>query len=213
MTVPNSPTPSAVPSPWNIPNFLSVSRLVAAPVLLLLAWQHMDRAFLYVLSASLVTDILDGKIARWLGQTSEFGARLDSWADLATYTSVPICATWLRPDLIVTEAPFFWAMVAAYAVPVAIGFAKFGSLTSYHTRGAVVSAYLLGGSAVVLFADGPVWPFRVAAAVLVLAELEEIAITLALLRPATNVKNLRRALALRVEQAAQAPETGGKSSR
>jgi len=183
--------------PWTIPNLLSSSRLILAPILVFLAWKGMDRVFLVLFTISLVTDILDGKIARWLHQQSELGARLDSWADFATYMTTPLCAYWLRPELVATEAPFFWAVVASYTVPVAIGFLKFRSLTSYHTRGAVISAYALGGASIVLFAGGPVWPFRIAAYVLVLAEIEEIAITLVLREPVTNVKTLGRALALR----------------
>jgi len=186
---------------WNVPNALSLLRLALAPVLLVLAWQQEHSVFLAALIISLVTDIADGKIARWLGQTSELGARLDSWADFATYMSVPLCAHWLRPQLVISEAPWFWAVLASYALPVAVGFFRFGALTSYHTRGAVIAAYLLGGAAVVLFADGPLWPLRVAVVVLVVAELEEIAITLTLRRPVTNVRTLGHARRLRREQA------------
>lgn len=63
---------------WNLANFLSALRIVLAPVLLALAWFHEPRPFLYVLIVTLVSDIADGKVARWMKTTSEFGARLDS---------------------------------------------------------------------------------------------------------------------------------------
>src|ERR1041385_5947085 len=115
----------------NVPNTLSALRIVLAPVQLVLAKNGMHDAFLACLTVTLVSDILDGKLARWWRQTSEFGAKLDSWGDLATYTTVPVCAVWLRPDIVAAEAPLFWAVVAAHVVPVAIGFAKFRALTSY----------------------------------------------------------------------------------
>jgi CDP-diacylglycerol--glycerol-3-phosphate 3-phosphatidyltransferase len=60
-----------------------------------------------------------------------------------------------------------------------------------------VSAYLLGTAAVVLFAHGPHWPFRVAVVVLMVAELEEIAITLVLPEPRSGVRSLGKALEIR----------------
>ena len=37
-----------------------------------------SRSFLALFCVSLITDIADGKLARWLGQASEKGVRLDS---------------------------------------------------------------------------------------------------------------------------------------
>jgi CDP-diacylglycerol--glycerol-3-phosphate 3-phosphatidyltransferase len=185
---------------WTVPNVLSLSRLLAAPVGLWLAYIGASTAYVWLLAASLITDLLDGKIARWLNQSSDWGARLDSWADFATYMTVPICAAWLRPDVMQSDALTFWAIVGAYTVPVLYGALKFGKLTSYHTRGAVISAYALGIAAVILFAGGPVWPLRLAALVLVCAELEEMAITTVLSTPRSNVKHL--GIALRMRQAA-----------
>jgi len=164
-----------------------------------LAYQEQHAAFLLTLFVSLASDVLDGRLARWLNQSSEFGARLDSWGDFATYTSVPLCAIWLRPDLVASEAPFFWSAVAAYVLPVMFGFWKFGMLTSYHTRGAVISAYLIGISVLIVFAGGPTWPFRLAVLVLVLAELEEVAISAILPSAQTGVPGLGSAIMLRRE--------------
>ncbi|HTE50795.1 MAG TPA: CDP-alcohol phosphatidyltransferase family protein [Kofleriaceae bacterium] len=191
---------------WTPANLVTLSRLAMAPVLLLLANRGMPRAFVLVLTVSLVTDIVDGKLARWLGQASRWGARLDSWADLATYASVPLCAYWLRPDLVHSEAGTFWAIVAAFAVPITYGFIKYGTLTSYHTRGAVIAAYLIGGATVIVFAGGPTWPLRIAAAVLVAAELEEIAITTVLPRPVTMVRSIGVARRIRRERFADLEE-------
>ena len=189
----------------NVPNLLSALRIVLAPMLLVLAWFGAGRVFLAGLCVSLASDIVDGKLARKLGQTSELGAKLDSWGDFATYMCVPWCAAWLRPDFVRTEWMFFAAVVASYTIPVAIGFLKYRRLTSYHTKAATLGAYLVGGATVVIFAGGPAWPFRLATAVLVYAELEEIAITCLLRSWRANVPTLGHALALR--RSAQAPTT------
>jgi cardiolipin synthase len=183
--------------PLNIANLATACRIVLAPISLLLAWNDMEHWFLACLVVALVSDIVDGQLARRLNLASELGVRLDSRADLFTYCSVPLATYWLRPDLVSTLRVPFIAAVASYAIPVIIGFLKFRSLTSYHTLMAGVAAYLLGASVIVLFTRGPMFPFRIAVCVLVLAELEEIAITLVLPGARANVRSLRKALEIR----------------
>ena len=73
---------------FSIPNILSLLRLCLAPVLMCFAVAGKAYAFLQILAISLVTDVLDGYLARRLDQTSEFGARLDSCGDMVTYGSM-----------------------------------------------------------------------------------------------------------------------------
>jgi cardiolipin synthase (CMP-forming) len=84
------------PGPGNrvltVPNTLSLLRLLGVPVFLwLLLGPHADVAALVVLAASGASDWLDGKLARWLHQTSRIGVLLDPAADrlyiLATLTA------------------------------------------------------------------------------------------------------------------------------
>ena len=65
-----------------IPNALSVLRLLGVPLFLwLLLGPEADIAALVVLMIAGATDYFDGKIARWLGQTSKLGVLLDPAAD------------------------------------------------------------------------------------------------------------------------------------
>jgi CDP-diacylglycerol--glycerol-3-phosphate 3-phosphatidyltransferase len=65
-----------------IPNALSVLRLLGVPLFLwLLLGPEADLAALLVLMIAGATDYFDGKIARWLGQTSRIGVLLDPAAD------------------------------------------------------------------------------------------------------------------------------------
>lgn len=65
-----------------VPNALSVLRLLGVPLFLwLLLGPKADVAALVVLMVAGATDYLDGKIARWLGQTSRIGVLLDPAAD------------------------------------------------------------------------------------------------------------------------------------
>ena len=67
--------------PLNIPNTLTILRILLIPVLVgLLVYDHFDFALLTLLIAAL-TDMLDGSIARMANQKTEFGAYLDPLAD------------------------------------------------------------------------------------------------------------------------------------
>jgi CDP-diacylglycerol--glycerol-3-phosphate 3-phosphatidyltransferase len=171
----------------NVPNVISLLRLALAPALVFLAWQGESTLYLCLLAGSLISDFVDGFLARYLRQMSELGAKLDSWADLATYATVPVAAWWLLPGVIHSEAPFVIVAVACYLGSIVVGFCKFGRLTSYHTWGAKLSTWLIGGSVVLIFAGGPTWPFRIAAIVLVLTQVEEFAITMILPEWRANV--------------------------
>ncbi|MDH4321485.1 MAG: CDP-alcohol phosphatidyltransferase family protein, partial [Desulfobulbaceae bacterium] len=129
---------------------------------------------------ALVSDALDGYLARRLCQTSELGARLDSWGDCAVYCATPPAVWWLWPEIVRAEAPFVTLACLAFALPIAIGFGKYRRLTSYHTLGAKIAAVLLAITTPLLLLGGPAWPFRLAVLVLLAAEIEEIAITFTL---------------------------------
>lgn len=179
-----------------LPNALSVFRLAMVPVLLGLAALGEPRLFLIGLVASLGSDVADGFLARRTGSTSELGAKLDSWGDLALYASLPLGAWWLWPELLLAQANFLVVALAAFVVPVLLGLVKFGRLTSYHTWAAKLTAWLMGIGAVLLLAGGPAWPFQLATGALVVEALEEIAITLVLPRWRANVPSLWHALEL-----------------
>jgi phosphatidylglycerophosphate synthase len=66
----------------NIPNAISLARLLATPVLLWMVLSHRQELFKWLLLACLLSDILDGWIARAFDVRSKRGTSLDSLADL-----------------------------------------------------------------------------------------------------------------------------------
>jgi CDP-diacylglycerol--glycerol-3-phosphate 3-phosphatidyltransferase len=145
----------------------------------------------------LFSDAIDGFIARKLQQTSELGARLDSYGDFATYLSLPICAWWLWPEIIRAELPFILTALASYLCPVCIGFLRFRTLIAFHSRGAKLSAILLGVTVLLMMLNGPHWPFRVSSLIFLLAGIETVAITFVMTVPKANVPSILSALKLR----------------
>lgn len=173
-----------------LPNLLTGFRFVAAPGLLWLAWQNHGIAFMILLAIAFLTDLLDGLTARLTGQVSQFGATLDSWADVITYLTITIGCWWLWPSVVRRELFFVVLIVVSCLLPAIAGFWKFGSFTSYHTWGVKIAAAAMGLTLYVLFLGGPAWPFRVAAVICILAAIEEIALTLLLSEPESNVRSV-----------------------
>lgn len=98
MTGSSDVDPSSVEAPqrsdaiWTVPNALSVLRLLLVPVFIwLLLVEDSAGWAIIVLVVSGLTDWLDGKLARWLGQSSKLGALLDPAADRLYVIIIPIC--------------------------------------------------------------------------------------------------------------------------
>ena len=84
---------------FTVPNVLSLARLAGVPLFLwLLLGPQYDLLAVLVLALSGLTDWLDGKIARWLDQSSRLGELLDPAVD-RLYTLSTLLAFGLREIL------------------------------------------------------------------------------------------------------------------
>lgn len=178
------------PSKLNLPNLLTGFRFVAAPVLLWLAWNGHGIAFMGLLAVAFLTDLLDGMVARLTDQVSQFGATLDSWADVITYLTIALCCWWLWPEIVSRELFYVGLIIASCLLPALAGILKFGRFTSYHTWGVKIAAASMGLTLYILFLYGSAWPFRLAAVVCILAAIEEIIITVLLSKPESNLRSV-----------------------
>ncbi len=85
---------------WNIPNTLSLVRIVLLPVFAVLYFHDRIVWAVIVLLASGLTDLLDGVIARRFHQITEVGKLLDPAADKLTQVTVLMCLVVQYPELI-----------------------------------------------------------------------------------------------------------------
>ncbi|MEW6645712.1 MAG: CDP-alcohol phosphatidyltransferase family protein [Pseudomonadota bacterium] len=173
----------------NLPNLLSLLRLLATPVMLWFAWHGQHEAFLWLMLAAWLSDALDGWLARRLNQRTALGARLDSWGDLAFYTALSLGAWWLWPERLRAEGVAIVAIITSYLLPAVIGFIKFRQLPSYHTRAVKVAAVVTAMGVIGLLFFDLGWPLRLAALVCAYAALEEVAITLRLRTLRSNIRS------------------------
>jgi len=204
---------ASVPSRMSIPNLISGLRILTIPFLFYTAWTNKTDGFLVIFCGLLLMALADGFLARRLKQETELGAELDSWGVFATYLVVPLCALMLWPDLVRREASFVMAVVGFYFVPATLGLLKYNRLTSYHTWSSKASSIFLGGAALILFTEGPAWPFRIATPLLILSGIEEIFMTAILPQWRANVPSLWHAMAIEREKVEHALEESEKKYR
>lgn len=176
--------------PMNIPNILSLFRIVAAPFLLLTGWFGLPAGFFILFGLMLLSDAVDGYVARKTDQTSELGAKLDSYGDMTAYLTTPLAAWWLWPDIIKEELPYIITVVGVYLLPAFFSFVKFGRIASYHTWSAKISAVLISIGIVLLFGFHDNRLFHIAIGFVIFEAIENIAITFLLPKPEINVHSL-----------------------
>lgn len=139
---------------YNIPNLLSFYRILVFPYILYLAITEQENLFAIFLVINLLTDILDGFIARRFNMQTEFGARLDSAADIGTYI-LAIAGIFIfkaedfRPHLI-SFYIFIFLLLAAYI----LSLIRFGRFPSLHLYSWKIGGYIQGGFFCVLFLFG-----------------------------------------------------------
>ena len=73
---------------FNLPNFISLARLLSVPVLINLILSHEMVASFWVFLAASLSDALDGYLARKLKVRTELGSFLDPIADKALLISI-----------------------------------------------------------------------------------------------------------------------------
>lgn len=197
----------------NVPNSLTALRVVGSLVLIALAMFSQSIAFICVYVFLVVTDWLDGKLAILLHQRTQFGSRLDSFADASMYAALLSGMCLLKWEFITENFVWIVPVVSTYVLTVITSFLKFRRLPSYHTYAAKTSANLFNVAVVCIFFNGIQWPFFVAMGAIAFTNLEETGITLVLQKPNVDVRTIYHALKLRGKSTAQPiSQDGGRYS-
>lgn len=162
---------------WNTADTITSVRIAASLFLLFLPL--CTAGFLAVYTFTGLTDALDGWLARKTGTASEFGAKLDSIADLIFYgivlfRFVPVLWQTLPTAIWYAVAGILLVRLAAYAAA-AIKYHRFASLHTWLNKLTGVGVFLLPYVLVVSKGIGYSWAVCVLAFA---ASLEELAIHL-----------------------------------
>jgi cardiolipin synthase len=175
---------------FTLANGLTAVRVLAAPLILYLAWIGEGKLLIGLMTVTFLTDAADGAAARLTGNVTRFGARFDSIADAIAYTAMGIAVLVLWPEVVHREWLAFVAVFGSLALSASVAIVKFGKLTAYHTHLVKVAVASVAVGLLLLLLDWAYWPFRAAAILAVLAGLEEIAITLLLREPSSDVASI-----------------------
>jgi CDP-diacylglycerol--glycerol-3-phosphate 3-phosphatidyltransferase len=181
--------------PWSLVAF----RLGMGPFLLLDA-RDGETGWVFVagLIAGLLSDIVDGMLARKLNLASVRLRRADSLVDSIFFLFVAAAAWAAHSETLLAHGVLAAGMFALWAVSQLPALLKFGKAAAYHAYSAKAAGLALLAAGVRLFGLGQGgWVLEAALWLAILSHLERIAITLALPAWRTDVAWLGAALAER----------------
>ena len=139
----------------------------------------------------LITDILDGLIARVFNLKTEFGAKLDSLADNGTFIAAFIGIFSFKMEVMSQSIWMLWLFIAFFITGLLLSFIRFRQYPSLHLYTTKIGGYIQGIFIFVLFAWGyNNYLFYIAMIAGYISHIEEIIILLHLKQMKTDAKGL-----------------------
>jgi len=175
----------------NIPNFLSFYRLLSFPFVLYFAFKQQENIFVILLLINLITDILDGLIARLFHLQTELGARLDSIADIGTYILAFIGIYIFKLDDFKPVIISFSVFISLFFLANILSLLKFKRFPSLHLYSWKIGGYIQGLFLFILFAYNFISPYYYFMIIWgIIAFSEHIVIQLIIPEMQSNLKGL-----------------------
>lgn len=174
-----------------IPNLITTYRLVIDPVILYFIIAGKEDLFTIFLIINLLSDALDGFIARKLKQETEIGAKLDAFADNFTYVLAFIGIFVFKMDEIRPHLISFIIMITMLVSTVIVSLIKFRKFPTYHLYTTKAGGYIEGGFFISLFTIGFITPYYyLVVAWAIMGAVECIAINLLIPEMRSDIKGL-----------------------
>jgi len=175
----------------NLPNLLSAYRIAVLPFIIWTIATGNKHLYITFLSINLITDILDGMIARTFKLETEFGARLDSIADVGTYLMAFSGMIVLENVFVKEHAFVFIIMIGLYVLPQLISLVRFKRFPSFHLYSNKIVGYIQGIFIFTYFIFGyNEWYFYFMIVCSYLAYIEELIVVVWLRELKSNLKGL-----------------------
>ena len=177
---------------WYVINGITLYRIIAAPVLLILLFTKQYEIFKWMLGISFFTDLIDGFLARKYKVTSILGTKLDSIGDDLTVLVAMIGLFVLKLAFVKQHIVIFIILLVLFIVQTTYAFTRYGKMTNFHTYLAKTAALVQGiFLLLVFFTDEPNLILFYAAAIVTMLELTEEIILVSLLPQwQANVKGI-----------------------
>ena len=127
---------------FNIADWFSFYRVVAAPFLLIFLWLGERDIFTWLLLVSYSTDAIDGYLARKLKITSARGSQLDSFGDQLTFIIGLLGLLVFETVFIKENYLLILIAFSPYIIQMLLAYRKYGKATAFHTYLAKSSAII-----------------------------------------------------------------------
>lgn len=177
---------------YYIVNGITLYRLLAAPLLIVLIIYYKPGIFKWLLVLSFFTDAIDGYLARRFRVASILGSKLDSIADDLTILAALAGMYVFKQEFLKQELVLILLPVALFLLQTVLALIRYGKATSFHTYGAKTAAIFQGIFILLLFfLPEPVYIlFYIAVIVTILELLEEIILLFLIPKWQTDIKGL-----------------------
>lgn len=158
-----------------LPNAILWGRLLVSPVLFALILMGREIPFKWLLVTAMLSDVLDGYLARRFGLQSRRGAFLDSVADVLVTVTAVLGVIRFRPDFVSAHYRPLLFVLGLYFGEVLGALWRYGRVSSFHSYLARAAGQAQGVFVVGLFFLGYFeWLFYAMIALSALAYAEEI---------------------------------------
>ncbi len=138
----------------NIPNLISLYRVLVFPVIIFMVFTRNEHWFVILICISLVSDAIDGNLARLLKQQTNFGAALDNLGDMCTFAVAVLGMFVFKWQEIEPHALVLYLFLGVFVLSYIVGFIRFGKIPGLHLYSAVSAGYVQSIFLFVLFVFG-----------------------------------------------------------
>jgi len=117
---------------WLAPNLITAANISAGFLSMVAASEGQFKGAVYLLMLAVLLDLFDGKVARRLNATSEFGQEMDSFSDAVSFCAAP---AFLAHAAILRPLGSMGVIVAlAYLLAGVLRLARFNLTTDAHSK-------------------------------------------------------------------------------
>lgn len=175
----------------SLPDWLSVYRILAAPVLIVFIFLDERLIFAILLLISFLSDAVDGYLARKMNIVTQRGAQLDSIGDAITFCVGLGGILRFEYSFILEYIVIIGLAFGLYLFQLFMAYWRYGMPSSFHTYLAKLSAILQAGFMLyLLFFGVQLWLFYLATFFSIIETIEEIILIVIFPTWKANVKGL-----------------------
>jgi CDP-diacylglycerol--glycerol-3-phosphate 3-phosphatidyltransferase len=143
---------------WTIPNIITSYRLFMTPVILYFIISGQEKLFAIFLLINLLSDAIDGYVARKYHMETEIGAKLDAFADNFSYVLAFIGLFVFKMDDFRPHLVSFIIFISMLVSTVIVSLLKFRKFPTYHLWTTKTSGYIQAFFFICLFTVGFITP-------------------------------------------------------